>query len=368
MKILHVIPSLDKESGGPAKAVIEFARCQCREHEVVIITTTEGGETPHSERDLHDFRNVEIRRFTYQGHHSSKRSAPLMKWFWEHATRFDIVHIHACFSIISMQTAYFCRKRKIPFVYRPLGTLSPYSLFQGRTFYKKLLLRFVEKPNLAKANAVHCTSQKEAEHVKALVPKARTVVCAIPVSQAEGAGANFSKKRTHRIGFLSRLHPKKNIPFLIDAFAAIPLASELYIAGSGSADYESYVRHYAQTSPRAKNIHFTGFLDGTEKTNFFHNIDLFVLPSQHENFGIVVAEALQHGVPCLISDQVEFPVESFPKDVISIHKLEINEFRDVAQRCLEQQNDRKSIAELALEAFSCKKVLSLLNTMAEKKA
>jgi len=109
--------------------------------------------------------------------------------------------------------------------------------------------------------------------------------------------------------FLSRLHPKKQLPLLLEALALLrqrsPEASwQLHIAGDGEPAYVAQLRHQAAALGLEARIHWHGFVSGAAKVRLLQQADWFLLPSAAENFGIAVAEALAAGVPALLSPGV----------------------------------------------------------------
>jgi len=109
---------------------------------------------------------------------------------------------------------------------------------------------------------------------------------------------------------LSRLHPKKGLDVLIDAFRSLvrkPQFSQwrLVIAGDGPSEYVSMLKAKASDD----RIKFTGWLDGDEKNAVLSGSSLLVLPSHQENFGLCVMEALAQSVPVLVSPNVNLAEE-----------------------------------------------------------
>ena len=113
--------------------------------------------------------------------------------------------------------------------------------------------------------------------------------------------------------YLSRLHPKKGLDLLINAYSAIIKDSSvqnelpnLVIAGPGlESAYGAKIQNMVAADANLKDIvHFTGMLTGDAKWGSLYGCEAFVLPSHQENFGIAVVEALACGKPVLISDQV----------------------------------------------------------------
>ena len=104
--------------------------------------------------------------------------------------------------------------------------------------------------------------------------------------------------------FLGRLHVKKGIEELIQAFASVA-ADHLVIAGpSRDPAYLEKLHYLTSRAGIANRTIFTGMLTGLRKWGAFALADAFVLPSHQENFGIAIVEALACGRPVLISNQV----------------------------------------------------------------
>jgi glycosyltransferase involved in cell wall biosynthesis len=107
---------------------------------------------------------------------------------------------------------------------------------------------------------------------------------------------------------LSRLHPKKGLEVLIDAFLILDRKFDrwrLIIAGDGPADYVAELKQRA-TSER---ISFAGWVDGETKDAMLNGASLLTLPSYQENFGLCVMEALARAVPVVVSPHVNLADE-----------------------------------------------------------
>jgi glycosyltransferase involved in cell wall biosynthesis len=107
--------------------------------------------------------------------------------------------------------------------------------------------------------------------------------------------------------FLSRLHPKKGLDLLIQAFArhADEFSDfDLLIAGPDTVGLKQQLAKMAAGLGIQKRVHWVGMLTGDEKWGAFRSAEFFVLPSHQENFGVAVAEALALSVPVLITRKV----------------------------------------------------------------
>ena len=86
--------------------------------------------------------------------------------------------------------------------------------------------------------------------------------------------------------------------------AVVPPNWKLMIAGTGDSDYLAKLGLLVLELDLTRSLRFTGHVSGGDKTYLFQNADLFLLPSNQENFGVAVLEAIHHGCPVLVSDEV----------------------------------------------------------------
>ena len=312
MRVLHVIPSLAEQSGGPAAAIVPMCRAlQTQGIEPLIVTTNEGRPQADTE-DLLDFEGVPVRFFPVQLGASYKYSRPLATWLGKNVKDFDLVHVHAVFNHASVAAARACRGAGVPYVVRPLGTLDPWSMKQ-KPVRKRLFWFLFAKRLLAAAAAVHYTAAAEKTATEACLGMNHGYVVPLGVnlngSTHDDSVANYFPELAQEpyILSLSRLHPKKRLDELIEAFQSLgDQRWRLVIAGDGPADYLSFLNQKARGSER---ISFTGWVEGKRKEALMRGASLFVLPSRHENFGLSVVEAMACGVPVMVTPQVNLARE-----------------------------------------------------------
>jgi glycosyltransferase involved in cell wall biosynthesis len=104
-----------------------------------------------------------------------------------------------------------------------------------------------------------------------------------------------------RLGFLGRLHPKKNLDVLIAALPRLPEFITLTVAGDGPPELAAAYRKLARELFVEDRVRWLGFVSGAAREDFFRKIDLLCLPSEFECFGMAAAEALVRGIPVLVS-------------------------------------------------------------------
>jgi glycosyltransferase involved in cell wall biosynthesis len=297
-------------------AIVPMCRAlQAQGVEVVLVSTDAGlGEangrrTGQSARAM-DYEGVPAIFFPSQFGASFKYSRPLSVWLNANVHRFDVAHIHAVFNHASVAAARECRRAHVPYVVRPLGTLDPWSMKQ-KPLRKKVFWWVAGETMLGGAAAVHYTSETEKRATEGLLNVNHGKV--IPL----GIDAIVDSTSCHRsanpyVLVLSRLHPKKGLDVLIDAFNAFTQRPEfdrwrLVIAGDGPADHVALLKQKA--SAAGERILFPGWLDGERKDEMLRNASLLALPSYQENFGLCLMEGLARSVPVLISPHVNLAPE-----------------------------------------------------------
>lgn len=316
MKVLHVIPSVSERSGGPATAIVPMCRALMQQGVDVLLLST-SDEAPAGEQV--DYKGVPAIFFRSQLGESFKYSRPLAAWLDSNVRHFSVVHIHAVFNHSSVAAAQACRKAAVPYVVRPLGTLDPWSLAQ-KSLRKRLFWQLTGKHMLSHAAAVHYTSEAEKLSTENHLGLNHGKVIPLGVeANAKNSTAKLEELCPELASepyllVLSRLHPKKALDVLIDAFELL-LKNQtfavwrLVLAGDGPADYVAQLHAKVAASKIRDRVIFTGWLDGDTKSAVLNSASLLVLPSYQENFGMCVMEAMSRSVPVMVSPKVNLTDE-----------------------------------------------------------
>lgn len=99
--------------------------------------------------------------------------------------------------------------------------------------------------DIREANCIHATCMQEMKYYRDLGYKNPVAVIANPMPLPDYIDDIKPERSKKRIGFLGRLHPRKNVKGLIEAWASLGKATqnaELYIMGKGDESYEAYLR------------------------------------------------------------------------------------------------------------------------------
>ena len=311
LRVLHVIGSTAPRYGGPSVAVRRMAAgLHARGAHVAVASTNADG--PSASLDVPLGRpvvegGVEYWHFARTMPGEWKLSLPLTRWLFAHARDYDVVHVHAAFTYTTFAGCRAAWRAGVPYVLRPLGTLDPWSLGQ-RSWKKRPYYALVERAHLERAAAVHVTAESEAAAIARLGFAGKTAVIPNGVDLPD---APLAERAPHegplRLIFLSRLHPKKELPLIFRAVrqvtdAGVPV--RLTVAGTGEPAYEAELRTRVHELALKDVVSFVGHVEGAAKWAAFADADVYLLPSRQENFGIAVAEALAAGLPVIVSDQV----------------------------------------------------------------
>lgn len=393
MKILHVIPSISLAHGGPSHAIRSMERVLTRLGvEVETLTTDDDGPGAHNGKKLGVplKENGVVRRYFRKRLEFYKIAPGLAYWLGQHVHEYDVVHIHALFSFSGVAAARAAQQAGVPYVIRPLGTLTRYGVGQRRPWLKRLSLKFIEAPMLRQAAAVHFTAEAEQREAEALGIFMNSVVIPLGVeldpstASQENRANGFLKLYPQSAGarlvlYLSRLDPKKNVEGLLRAFALL-LESErddaptrlaeqvwdetgnannrlmLVIAGEGEPDYVASLHALARELGLNERVLWVGQLAGDAKAGVLAAASVFVLPSFSENFGIAAAEALLAGLPCVLGEGVAIAREVEQAGAGLVVKPEPQSIAVALQTLMNDDTMRTSMsgyaAELARSRFS----------------
>lgn len=308
MRVLHVIPSVAARDGGPSQAIAPM--CQAlidRGMDVTLAATDADGSSrlPVSINVRTAWQGIPAIFFSRDLTEAFKYSRGMARWLGAHVGDFDVVHAHAVLSHAPIAAAAACRRARVPYAIRPLGTLATWSMNHHR-WRKRLLLAAGAGRAVRCASALHCTTNEEWSDLRAAFGVSRGHVIPLGVDLPPITGPDLSD--APYVLALSRLHPKKNFESLLDAFARLHRLHarwRLVIAGAGDDDYRRRLEDRARDLALHTAVQFTGWVDGAQKRELLARASLFALPSRHENFGIAVLEAMAAGVPVVISREVQ---------------------------------------------------------------
>lgn len=360
MRILHVIPAVGPLRGGPSQAVLEIVKA-LREFDIEaeIVTTNDNGpellNVPLCQRT--EYQQVPIwffPRFSppIKPLWEFAFSSQLTTWLWQHITDYDLVHIHAIFSYSCTVAMAICRLKNVPYIVRPNGLLCQWSLEQRR-LKKQLYLALIEKANLKNSKALEFTSSQEQKEVDLLslnshqfiLPYGLETPAALPDARQSLRKLLEIPQEQPIILFMSRLHYKKGLEYLIPALAKLSKQPFTFIlAGNGTPTYETEIKELLHTSGIDNRTYYPGFVEGETKQLLLQGSDIFALTSHSESFGLAVLEAIYAGLDIITTPGVPLAPVVKQYQLGYVPELDINQIATALQQSLDAlQNTEQNL-------------------------
>jgi glycosyltransferase involved in cell wall biosynthesis len=214
----------------------------------------------------------------------------------------DLVHLTAVYSFPTIPTLLACRVFAKQVVWSPRGALQRWE-GSTRTTLKAVWER-VCWVSASKRLILHVTSEEEAKESLRRFPAVEAAIIPNGVEIPDSLSPT-NGNGTLRLLYLGRLHPKKGVENLLAACKLLNDESvitwSLTLAGPGDPAYIQTLMRTIQEYKLSDRVKMVGEVRGEMKQKLFDNSDLTAVPSYTENFGMVVAESLAHGVPVIAS-------------------------------------------------------------------
>jgi glycosyltransferase involved in cell wall biosynthesis len=326
MNILHLIGTLDPAKGGPPAVVARLAAAQAAMgHHVRVLSQAPLPAGFHEHPSLARVPGLGAARFE-----SMSGSAGPGPWgllfsrrLWDGLLQGgDVAHLHGVWEPALLGASRAARRRGLPYAVAPHGMLDPWSLSQRR-LKKRLALGLGYRTMLARASFLHVLNKDEEKLIAPLRLPTRCVVIPngvfleeidpLPEPGAFGAAHRGLGGRRY-ILFLGRLHYKKGLDVLADAFGRLAAQRDdidLVVAGPVDGAEAEAARADFQRRIAALNltqrVHLTGPIYGDDKLAALADAACFCLPSRQEGFSMAILEAMACGTAVVVTDACHFP-------------------------------------------------------------
>jgi len=295
MRVAEVVPGIHQQASGPAHSVPALCRVLAWQGVDLELHVNEGSKPEDASY-----------RFHAHG-----------KWYWPPrldwspamrramrlcAERADIIHSHGLWNMANIYPGWAARRTDCRLVISPRGALSPAAL-RFSAPKKRIIWTLWQRRVVQQAVCLHATSEAEYVQIRRMHVKAPVTVVPNGIDLPDLSGRPAAGRRRRRLLFLGRITRIKGIDNLLRAWTAVAPEFpdwELHITGCDDRGHLGEMKTLA-AELKPERLEFAPAVYGREKSSAFLAADLFVLPSESENFGMAVAEALAHGTPAIVA-------------------------------------------------------------------
>lgn len=291
MKIIHYIPSIDRIAGGTSTYMQVLGKELGKLAEVHIIT--------HVSENPLQIDNCKVHNVPSYNPFNGRFKNEVSKLI--DIVKPDLVHVNCCWLPTCTIVQQMAQKCGLKVVLTPHGMLEPWIIKRHYWTRKLPALLLYQKAAIQNADCLQATAESEKENLLKLGYNSNIKIVQLGID-AESITMKTSWKKNMQILFLSRVHVKKGINYLIEA--ADILRDELQgykivVAGEGDADYVASLKQQIMDKGLQNIIQLIGGVYGNKKWKLFQTSDFFVLPTNSENFGLAIAESLASGTPVI---------------------------------------------------------------------
>ncbi len=327
LNILHVTQSAGVAGGGVAKYIWDLHGWLCNKSVAAAETSSSTlGATSGANTAMQSAITSRVIACDTSGHADNTSATVLARkwpvflgrtdiaqWLQQLEVKPNIIHIHGLRCYHNAQAAIWAARNSIPVVVTPHAQLMPFTMARN-ALQKNIYDTFVERPLLARANAVHFVSHVERnDSAYANITANKSVVVPIGMNRAQwidiapqiiDALHNPLNNAHPLIAFFGYLSYRKGLDLLIDALPAI-LARQpnarLVIAGGDPENISPELQQRANALGVSNNITWLPNITRAQARWLLERADCFALPSRAESFSIGILEALSLGTPVVAS-------------------------------------------------------------------
>lgn len=288
---------------------------------------------------------------------------------------YDIYHTNGLWMYCNHITCSVARRKHKPYIITPHGMLYPDALH--RSYWKKWpLIQLCFHKDINRASCLHVTCKAEMKHVRNFGYKGAIAIIPNPANLPNYLDEVVATKSSflegglpRKFGFLGRLHPIKKVENLLYGVAQLPYSQdcELVIMGKGDDAYEQFLRSEVARLG-LKNTKFCGFVSGRKKYEQLAQLSCLFVPSDFENFGMIVTEALSVGTPVMASlgtpweelnavgcgwwiDRLPENIADVMQQVIDMPVSQLLEMGEKGRRLVEQKYSAPQVAHRMQELY-----------------
>lgn len=171
---------------------------------------------------------------------------------------------------------------------------------------KRAFVHFYESNILKNSDIISVCGPYPYETTKKEFPNKEILMTGVPIPRNIDT---LSRREPGELLFIGTIEPRKGLHFLIEALGKVKENYHVTIAGNYSKQIEYYngLVRKAEELGISEKIHFLGRISDEQKEELLQKAYVFVFPTQDEGYGIVMIEAMGHGVPVVAFNNTSIP-------------------------------------------------------------
>jgi glycosyltransferase involved in cell wall biosynthesis len=214
----------------------------------------------------------------------------------------QLVHNHGVWLPSNHTAAQVAVELRLPLIHSPRGMLTRQQIAY-RPLKKKLAWWSYQRKDMEAARVVHVTAPNEGEDLRTLGFRGALAVIPNGVNIPVWIEKKIPSKEPRTALFFSRIHPKKNLSALVEAWSLVrPRGWRMRIVGPDVDGHRAQIEELVLKRNLEDVFSFEGPVYGESRWDLYRAADLFILPTLSENFGIAVPEALACGIPVITTE------------------------------------------------------------------
>ena len=243
----------------------------------------------------------------------------------------ELVYVSSIFSVKFNSPAYKAAyKKSIPVLLAPRGELNSKALLNGK-LKKKFYIRFFKSMPYFKNVSFQATSDGEFNdiiHVLKINESRISFLPNIPALPEEKSDIDKQSGKV-KMCFVGRIVPNKNLAVALEALQHVTSEVSFDIFGAQEdTSYWELCQKLISQEPKNVKVNYCGVVNQLKMRNMYKDYDCLISPTQFENYGQAIVEAMLHDVPVIISKGTT-PWDDISKDGAG-YTVEIQDVRGYA--------------------------------------
>ena len=218
----------------------------------------------------------------------------------------NIIHIHGCWRPKLFFVFLLAKLKSVKIIVSPHGMLDPYSLLQKK-IKKKIAWHLYQKFIINFCDLIIVNSNIEKLNVKKLNFKQKEIIINHGIFINKRIYLNNKKIQNLRFVFFSRIHPSKNLNNLLEIWIRNSFFKKYNLDIFGEVSDKHYYHHILNKIKHTNNIKYRGSIKGNVSKKLA-SYDVFVHPSNSENFGLVILEAIASGLFVILNKKLDWHI------------------------------------------------------------